>query len=239
MIWLAWRRLARLIELIDSWLSWWAKRLLLSLSLFNIWLSKSLLSLDTQRTNGSARVCWVGLPTDSWLGTSNEQSLTPTNSARICWAAALQLSKDLLSLQSTNSPRVCMLSLRSTNSARVCWSFTPQTQQGFAEPLLHKFSKSLLSLRSTGSMYTTQWLSIEGVESGSTTDMYTAQWLSIEGAESGSTTGHSNSAQKALSWAPKGYMYRKGFGSLAEPIGFFKIVGWWAYEPPIKRSPPL
>ena len=190
MIWLAWRRLARLIELIDSWLSWWAKRLLLSLSLFNIWLSKSLLSLDTQRTNGSARVCWVGLPTDSWLGTSNEQSLTPTNSARICWAAALQLSKDLLSLQSTNSPRVCMLSLRSTNSARVCWSFTPPTQQEFVEPSLHR-----KYVHNTMTQHRRCWVWLYHRYVHGTVTQHRrcwvwlhnrTQWLSAEGAELGS-----------------------------------------------------
>ena len=31
-------------------------------------------------------------------------------------------------------------------------------------------------------------------------------------------------------------MYRKGFGSLAEPIGFLQLVGLLAYEPPIQRS---
>ena len=49
------------------------------------------------------------------------------------------------------------------------------TQQGYAEP------------DSITDMYTAQWLSFEGAESGSTADRYKAQWLSVEGAESGST----------------------------------------------------
>ena len=32
---------------------------------------------------------------------------------------------------------------------------------------------------------------------------------------------------------------QKGFGSLAEPTGFLMLIGLWAYEPPIKRSPSL
>ena len=36
--------------------------------------------------NDSAWTYWVGLPTVSWLGTSNEPSLAPTKSARACWA---------------------------------------------------------------------------------------------------------------------------------------------------------
>ena len=101
-----------------------------------------------------------------------------TDSAKvICQVWLHKISKDLLSLDSTNSARFAKKLL--TISARICWAFTPQTQQGFAEP------------DSTTAMYTPQRLSIEGAESDSTMrySMYKAQWLSIEDAESDSTAG--------------------------------------------------
>ena len=137
---LVWRSFARLIELIDSQLSWWAKGLRLFwranrflTSLCSLPLSKGLLSLNTPRTDDSAWMYWVRLPTASWLGTGNGPSLTPQTQQGFAEPWSHQLSKDL--------PSRCF-----TNSARICWTFTPQTQQGFAEPLLHKLSKDLLSL---------------------------------------------------------------------------------------------
>ena len=58
--------------------------------------------------------------------------------------------------------------------------------------------------------------------------MYTAQLLSVEGSESGSTTEHCDSAQKVLSRTPQLYTVctEKGYGSLAEPIGFLTLVDW-------------
>ena len=162
-------------------------------------------------------ICWASLTTDRLrqLTPQDILSRTPqqlTDSAKTrCQVGSHKLSKDLLSLSSANS-------------ARICWAAASQTQQGFAEPQLHQLCKDLLSCNSTNSAricwawlhhrYKAQRLSVEGAESVSTTDRYRAQWLSVESAESDST----------------GMYVQKGFGSLAEQLGLLKLVGWWAYD---------
>ena len=132
----------------------------------------------------------------------------------ICWVWLHKLSEDSLSLDPPQLSKD-LLRLHSTNSARFCWAFTPQTQPGFAEPSLHRYS-----------MYTAQWLSTEGAESGITTGMYMAQWLSAEGAESGSTTVRCWAQWLSVEGAESDftviqYMYRSGLAHLLS-----RLVSW-------------
>ena len=129
-----------------AWLAWESYYRFL-----NVWPSKGLLS-PTFRPNVSAQVYWVDIPTASWLGTSNEPSLAPTNSARICWAAAPQTQ------QGFAEPN-------STNSARMCWDAAPLTPQEWLS-----LTPTLICTQqgdSTTWSPTAQWLSVENAESSS------------------------------------------------------------------------
>ena len=84
-----WYYMAHLTELSsldraeDSWLSWWAKRLLLSwwanrfsMSLFHLWVSKGLLSLN-HHYQMAQNLYWVGLLTAGWHSNGDRPSLAP------------------------------------------------------------------------------------------------------------------------------------------------------------------
>ena len=92
-------------------LFWRANRFLTSLC--SLPLSKGLLSLNTPWTDDSAWMYWVRLPTASWLGTGNGPSLTPQAQQGFAEPLHHKLSKDLLSLCSTNSARICWAWLHS------------------------------------------------------------------------------------------------------------------------------
>ena len=151
----------------------------------------------------------------------------------ICWVWLHNLSEDSLSLDPPQLSKD-LLRLHSTNSARFCWAFTPQTQPGFAEPSLHRYS-----------MYKAQWLSTEGAESGITTGMYMAQWLSA--GRRCWVWLHNSQMLGTMTQCRRGWVrlysdtvyVQKWLGSLAEPIGFLKLVDWWAYESPLHCSSTL
>ena len=112
-----------------------------------------------------------------------------------------------------------LLSLLSTSSAKICWAATPHTIY----------------------IYTAQGLSVEEAESGSTTGMYTTLtqrrrfWVELHGRQIQDTGPQSRRCWLGLTCWLTCWLTC----SLAELIGFLMLVGWWAFEPPIQRSPTM